>query len=196
MNVEGRVVKGYAATWDVDSIGDQIVRGAFADTIAERGPRLVNGETRSKIKVFYNHSLCIGRPLLMREDEKGLYVEFYVDETDLGNMVLAMIESGTLDVMSFAFDVVEAKPVNGLRRLLKLKVYELGPVDIACNEEASIIGIKSSDFDSEDGEWDSDDGEWENGDDEWEEDGESDVNDVDKSISRVLALFEQLEEAS
>ncbi|GMU51008.1 MAG: hypothetical protein AMXMBFR33_01540 [Candidatus Xenobia bacterium] len=144
-DVAQRTITGYAATWDPDQVGDTIRKGAFAETIAQRGPNQVDGQLRSKIKLFYNHTFIIGIPTVMREDERGLYIEARIDETSLGNDVLAMCSSGTLDAMSFSYDVEESQrsPDTGRRELIKLKVYEFGPVDFPANELAAITGVKA-----------------------------------------------------
>lgn len=139
-----RILKGYWATWDADSIGDRILPGAFSEDIKARGPRKVNGQVRSEIKLGYNHETVIGLPLVMREDSFGLYVEARVSRTSVGNDVVAMIEDGTLDSCSFSFDVLQSEGTPPNRVLKKLRVYEGGPVDWACNKAAHIIGFKSA----------------------------------------------------
>ena len=57
---DGRTIYGYAATWDEDTIGDIIVKGAFSKTIKERGPRNTEDGIRSKIKLGYNHGVMVG----------------------------------------------------------------------------------------------------------------------------------------
>lgn len=144
-DVENRTIKGYASTFIKDSVGDIVVPGAFEKTIKERGPQTVQpGGIRSKIKVGYNHGEIIGLPLLMREDDKGLYTESRVDPTVTGTDVLIKVESGTLDAMSFAYDIIQwsyNEETNELY-LEELKVWEYGPVDFPCNETANIIGMK------------------------------------------------------
>lgn len=144
-DVENRVMKGYASTFDKDTIGETVVPGAFEKTIKERGPQIIQpAGLRSKIKVGYNHGEVIGLPLLMREDEKGLYTESRVDPTILGTDVLIKVESGTVDSMSFAYDIIKWSYDEEKQELYleELKVWEYGPVDYPCNEAANVIGMK------------------------------------------------------
>lgn len=146
VDVKKRTLCGYAATWDLDNVGDQIRGpGAFAQTIAERGPRPDGaGKMRSKIKLLRNHRILIGTPQIMREDGVGLYTESLVDDTAEGNDTLKQIESGSLDTMSFAFDVVnfEYDSKRHVRYLDELKVYEISAVDIPANDAAKILETK------------------------------------------------------
>ncbi len=176
-------MRGYAATWDRDKVGDRIVKGAFASSITRRGPRLVNGEIRSEIKLYYNHCSIIGHPLKMVEDDRGLYVEAFIAETSLGDDVLALIESGALDAMSFAYDVVEydRDRATGERLLQELELYEIGPVDFPCNPKAAILGLKSLPDDDLAGVY------WD--DDELDLDEDLDLED---RIARVEALLDTL----
>lgn len=143
-DMDSRVIRGYASTYDKDTIGDIVVPGAFEKTISERGPRQAAGGTRSKIKVGYNHGEIIGLPLLMKEDAKGLYTESRIDPTECGNDVLIKVESGTVDSMSFAYDIIQWSYNEEKNELYleELKLWEYGPVDFPCNEAADLLGMK------------------------------------------------------
>ena len=66
-----RIFEGYASVFGgVDSYGDMIMPGAYADTIREENR---NGRA---IKMRWNHfGPIIGKWLEMYEDDKGLYVK-------------------------------------------------------------------------------------------------------------------------
>lgn len=73
-------------------------RGAYARSIAERGP--------AKVKLLRQHNrdeLPIGRAVLLREDAAGLYGEFHVAATHAGDDVLELVRSGSLDAFSVGF---------------------------------------------------------------------------------------------
>ena len=146
VDVKSRTVVGYASTWDADLGGDRMIPGCFKKTAEERGPKLgPDGKIHSRIKIGYNHWEVIGLPLKMTEDEVGLYTEYRVDDTQSGVDVLKRIESGTIDSMSFSYDVIQKdyNPETGERLLKEVKVYEFGPVDYPMNEMAMILGMKS-----------------------------------------------------
>ena len=93
VDMEARTFEGYAATWDRDQVGDVIMPGAFAKTIAERFPK-------GDIKILYNHWEAIGIRLEMREDEKGLWVKGKISKTTLGDDVLELMRDGVVNLHS------------------------------------------------------------------------------------------------
>ena len=85
---------GYASVFGgVDSYGDTIVRGAFESTLRNNG----------KPKMFFNHewSMPIGKWLVAREDDKGLWVEGELTPgLNLSSEVRAAMKHETLDGLS------------------------------------------------------------------------------------------------
>jgi len=136
-DIEGRTFKGYASTYDKDLGGDVIAPGAFAKTLAERGAR---------VKVLWQHSEPIGRPVDMREDGKGLYVEAKISNTRLGDEALELMRDGVIDQMSIGYSVPQGKSEyqeDGTRLIKELKLYEFSAVTFPMNEAAIITGVKS-----------------------------------------------------
>ena len=76
INEENGEFSGYAAVFDtVDDGGDVIEKGAFTKTIAENFDR---------IKILSQHQdfdLPIGKPLELREDDKGLFIRAKISNT-------------------------------------------------------------------------------------------------------------------
>jgi HK97 family phage prohead protease len=85
---------GYASVFGgVDSYGDTIVKGAFESTLRNNG----------KPKMFFNHEwgMPIGKWLVAKEDDHGLYVEGELTlASSLGADVYAALKHGTLDGLS------------------------------------------------------------------------------------------------
>lgn len=87
---------GYASVFGgVDSYGDTILKGAFESTLRKDG----------KPKMFYNHDafsgLPIGKWMVAKEDDKGLYVEGELTPgLALSADVKAALKHGTLDGLS------------------------------------------------------------------------------------------------
>lgn len=132
-----RKIIGYAAAFgNEDRARDIIKPGAFKKTIKERG---------KQIKVFYNHMIPIGRPEVMREEDKGLYTESKISATAKGDEVLQLVADRVITEMSVAYETIDfaydAK--TGVRTLKELKLFEYGPVDFGANEAAVITGIKA-----------------------------------------------------
>jgi HK97 family phage prohead protease len=135
VDMQGRIVAGYAATWTLDSVGDVIQKGAFAKTIKER---------QAQIKVMRNHQTLIGKPLVMAEDDTGLYTESYIAETPAGEETLQLIKAGALNEMSIQFLVPQGKEQQkeGANHISEIKLLEYGPVDMPANEAAVLVGLK------------------------------------------------------
>lgn len=137
VSVSERKIIGIAASFgNVDRVNDVIKQGAFKKTLRERG---------KQIKLFYNHSFPIGKPEVMREEEKGLYTESKVSATQRGDEILQLVKDGVITDMSIGYEVVNYDMDNktGVRTLKELKLYEFGPVDFGANEQAVITGVKA-----------------------------------------------------
>lgn len=103
---DGRTIVGLAVPFDEPTVivergrsyTEVFRRGAFARTIAERGP--------AKVKLLAQHDrerLPVGRATVLREDPAGLYGEFHVSATRAGDEVLALVRDGALDALSVGF---------------------------------------------------------------------------------------------
>jgi uncharacterized protein len=137
-NAEKREFEGYASTWEKDLVGDQIIKGAFKNTLEDR-------LSRNKIKILWQHYEPLGLPVEMYEDAKGLYVRGKIAKTQLGNDALELMGSGIVDEMSIGYDVVKDDiSEDGSTRLLKeLKLYEVSAVTFGANPYTSIDKVKA-----------------------------------------------------
>lgn len=96
LKMEGDTGKftGYASVFGgVDSYGDTIVKGAFESTLRKNG----------KPKMFYNHdwSMPVGKWLVAKEDDHGLYVEGELTPSlRMAEDVRAAMKHGTIDGLS------------------------------------------------------------------------------------------------
>jgi len=135
ISIAERKVIGYAAAFVLDKGNDIIKPGAFKKTLKEN----------KSIKVFYNHMNPIGRPEIMREDDKGLYTESILSKTAKADEVLELIRDGVINEMSIGYQTIDFAQDNktGIRTLKEIKLFEYGPVDFAANEAAVITGVKA-----------------------------------------------------
>lgn len=139
---DGLTLSGYIARFgEVTEINDwlgsyteELKRGAFARTLAERGP--------AKIKMQFNHghdpafgALPIGVWTDLREDRKGLWGEGRIHDTWHTIPIRAAIESGALDGMSFKFRVIgenwrkaKTPTEQDHRQLTEVALHEAGVV--------------------------------------------------------------------
>lgn len=139
VNKKERIFKGYASTYDLDQGGDIIVRGAFAKTLSEKAGR---------VKVLWQHeaSSPIGKPIMMREDDQGLYVEAKLSDTTLGRDAMTLLEDGVIDSMSIGYIAKEADyNEDGVRIIKEVDLYEFSLVSYPMNEKAIITSVKNLD---------------------------------------------------
>lgn len=140
VDLENRIVSGYAATWDLDQVDDIIHRGAFSKSIQERMPA-------NKIKVLSQHDVLIGKPVEMYEDEKGLFVSAYISPTTRGNDDLQLVKDGVLDRFSIGFSIPGGKyeiDEKGIRHIYEVKLMEFSLVTFPANEAAIVLGVKAA----------------------------------------------------
>lgn len=143
------VFTAYASVFgNVDSYGDVVVKGAFADDLKEWG------ESGNPIPLLFGHNMSdpdfnIGHVVEAVEDDRGLLVTAQLDlDNPKAAQVYRMLKGRRVNQMSFAYDVldaahaeVEGREVYELRRL---KTYEVSVVTIGANQETEILAVKSA----------------------------------------------------
>jgi HK97 family phage prohead protease len=129
---------------NVDIVDDIIHPGAFSKTLQERG---------DQIRVLWSHdgSEPIGKPVEMREDEKGLYVKAMISDTRRGRDALALLKDGAVDGLSIGYDPIEvdysAKDEDGeIRNLRELRLWEFSIVAFPANEAARVLAMKEAEL--------------------------------------------------
>lgn len=147
---DGNTLVGYGAvtgTWtDIEgwngAFKEQIAPGAFKRTIANNGNR---------VKVMFNHGMDptigqkpLGKPSVLEERTKGLWLEVPLDETSYNQDLKASLRSGSIDGMSFAFDVLDEdwNEERTERTIKEVRLYEVGPVTWPAYETTT-VGIRS-----------------------------------------------------
>ena len=148
---------GYASTWwDVDSYGTAFAPGAFARSLANRGP---------KVSVLWQHDpdRPIGRPTQLVEDGRGLAVDARItDGTVAGAEALALLRDGVPLGLSVGFRTLRERPVDlerdpvvmdnapsALRAnpervsiIEEAALYEFSVVTFPANEQAQIAAVR------------------------------------------------------
>lgn len=131
---------GYAAVFGNEDDGHDIIqKGAFTKTIVDDFDR---------IKILSQHEsydLPIGKPLELREDEKGLYIKGKISNTQKGRDILTLMRDGVLNELSIGYDAVgvEFDGKTGVRYLKEIKLWEVSIVTWAMNDQAKIDDVKS-----------------------------------------------------
>lgn len=130
-------IEGYAAYFgNVDSYGDIIEPGAFSKTLQENN---------SRVKVLWQHDVNepIGKPIMMEQDSKGLYIKAKISMTDTGKKAMELMKDGVIDEMSIGYDIIKDEYKGKNRMLKELRLWEFSPVTFAANEKARITSAKN-----------------------------------------------------
>lgn len=127
IDLKNRIVEGYFASFDtIDSDGDVFVKGAFAKSISENGPK-----GTGRIKHLYNHWDTVGVLQELNEDDYGLRYVSKIGTHSLGEDVLKMINDGIITEHSVGFELLPDKVevVNGDRYIKEVKLWEGSSLD-------------------------------------------------------------------
>lgn len=143
------VFEAIVATYDVDSVGDRIIPGAFKSTLEQWKA------AGNPIPVVWSHKsddpeYHIGEVIEAEERENGLWVKARIDIDDPRSksaQVYKLLKGRRVTQMSFAYDEVDARPVTksddgAIKELHELKVYEVGPCMIGANQRTQLLGVK------------------------------------------------------
>jgi uncharacterized protein len=132
-----------------DSYGDIVMKGAFADTLAEWK---ASGDP---IPVIWSHlshdpDYHIGKVLDAEERDEGLWVKGQIDldeDTPKARRVYKLLKGRRVKQFSFAYDVIDGAWVKAdgvdSYELRKMKLHEVGPTLLGVNQETQLLGIKS-----------------------------------------------------
>jgi uncharacterized protein len=141
------VFEAIVATYDVDSVGDRIIPGAFKSTLEQWKT------AGNPIPVVWSHKsddpdYHIGEVLEAEEREGGLWVKARIDtDAPKAAQVYRLLKGRRVTQMSFAYDEIDARPSeksdSGAQKdLHELKVYEVGPCMIGANQRTQLLGVK------------------------------------------------------
>lgn len=123
---------------NVDSYGDIVEKGAFADSLKQRTPRML-----------WQHDWTqpIGVWKSAAETERGLQMTGrLVMETQKGREAHALLKAGAVDGLSIGFMLPKggwSEDKDGVRRITKAELMEVSVVTFPANQEALVSGVKS-----------------------------------------------------
>ena len=130
---------GYASVYGgVDSYGDTIIEGAYANTIVDR---------ERPVQLRFNHEAgVIGKWTRMEEDSKGLYVEGELTPGHSKAMdVYASLMHGAISGLSIGYRPVKFTPnQTGGLDLEEISLIEISVVESPADLNAQIGNIKSA----------------------------------------------------
>ena len=139
-------ISGYFSTYDriPDSYGDVIAPGAFTETLKARK------ESGHPFPLCWNHDLdqIIGTVDNIEDTEKGPLMTASFFNTPLAQEKREIVKSGVVYQFSFAYDTLEAGPVeleDGIKanELRKLDLFEVSIVPIPANQNAVMTDVKA-----------------------------------------------------
>ena len=144
---EEGVFEAIVAAYNLDSVGDKILPGAFADTL------LAWAKSGDPIPVYWSHRMDdpdynIGYVLEAQETEEGLWVKAQIDfDSPKATQVYRLLKGRRVTQFSFAYDVDEGAWVEtderGYYELRKLTLHEVGPTPIGANQETELLAVKA-----------------------------------------------------
>ncbi len=148
VDVKSKIVTGYLSVFNIeDSDRDTIMPGAYARSVRENGP-----DAKGRIKFLREHQRTwnAGKFLILKEDEKGLYFEAKLNETQVGKDLAILYESGEINEHSVMFTLVpggyslrdQADWAKGMI-FTEVKLWEGSAVTWGANEFATLSGMKS-----------------------------------------------------
>lgn len=145
----------YASVFgNIDSYGDVVMPGAFANTLAAWKT------AGNPIPLLFGHNMSdpdynIGGVVDAAEDEVGLKVRALLDlQNPKAAQVYRLLKGRRVNQMSFAYDVIaggweqrakdggEAQESEEFYALRELKLYEVSVVTIGANQETEILEVK------------------------------------------------------
>ena len=136
-----------SAFGNVDTYGDVIVKGAFAEDLARWE---ASGDP---IPVVWSHKwddpmAHIGYVTKAEETDEGLVVTATVDlDNATAAQVYRLLKGRRITQFSFAFDVLDGGPIKRdgqeVNEIRKAKIYEVGPCLVGVNQETELLGAKA-----------------------------------------------------
>lgn len=156
---EDGVFSGYGSVFNtVDSGGDYIINGAFAETLAQHA----NDNTRAKLLWQHRHEEPIGSWIEMREDDHGLYCKGrLLLDVAKAREAYALLKAGELDGLSIGYECQQwefAQPdelqskygyvgmhmqAGSVRVLKQIDLWEVSLVTFPMNAAARVDAVKA-----------------------------------------------------
>lgn len=144
IDVKQGIVQGYFSAFDVkDSDGDVLVKGAFAKTITERGPKSI--KPRIKHLLDHNKTQAVAVIQDLEEDNIGLLYTSKAGRHPKGQEWLMMAEDGIITEHSTGTYTDKSKILrkDDANYILETKMWEGSSLQAwGANEWTPIVGVK------------------------------------------------------
>lgn len=134
---------------NVDSYGDVVVKGAFAETLQEYA------DAGDPVPVVWSHDsddpfAHIGYCTEIKETDTGLEftAQLDIDSNPTAAQAYRLLKGRRVKQFSFSYSVLDAAPVQvdgqTVLELRKLKLYEVGPTLVGANQQTQLLDVKSA----------------------------------------------------
>lgn len=133
-NDEARTFEGLAAAFTIDTDGDVIHRGAFANTLAEwkssgRVLPLMDRHAAKLNPAFNVTEHTLGKLIAAEERDEGLWARFQIAKTRAGDDLLALLKDGMVEGLSIGFNPIKPeRDAKGIRHIRDLHLGEISVV--------------------------------------------------------------------
>lgn len=142
-----REFSGYASTFNgVDSYGDTIAPGAFAETIQN------HRSSDTVVPILFEHGRDldshVGEVLDMEEDENGLFIRGRLDNTEAGLRAYNLVKGRRIKGLSIGFYPLEVTPDESdgtpVTSISQIDLREISLVMFPADPRAEITSVKSA----------------------------------------------------
>lgn len=129
---------------NVDLVGDRVMPGAFANSLAELAA------AGKSLPIVWSHDWAtpesyIGKALEASETEDGLLVRGAFFDTARAQTVRTLLSEKVVTEFSFAYDTVrEQKAADGANELVELRILEAGPTLKGANPATQLVDAKAT----------------------------------------------------
>lgn len=143
------IVRGVASVWDnVDSYGDVMIKGAFADTIKE------HAEAGDMVPFVWGHETqdpfaYLGDLVEIRETDEGLEFEAHLDmDNPKALQVYKLLKARRVRDLSFGFIPRDTSPSERdgveVREVKAVELLEVSAVHVGANRAARVLEVRSA----------------------------------------------------
>jgi HK97 family phage prohead protease len=144
---EEGVFEAIVAAYNVDSVNDRIVPGAFRDSLAQWK------SSGDPVPVLWNHNsddpdYHIGYVLEAEERPEGLWVKARIDlDEPKSKKIYKLLKGRRCRAFSFGYDILDARPGkkddgSDVQELHRLGLHEISPVLYPANRATSLLDVK------------------------------------------------------
>lgn len=138
-----KTFEGYASTYgNRDLVSDVVHQGAFAKTVAERGP-----DGSNDIKILWDHFDGFGMPKSFKDNEVGLFMTGKALNLSTTDDRMEMMAGELYKHLSIGYEAINDKTrfdEDGTRHLHEVKLYEVSVVMFPANEMAALISVRKA----------------------------------------------------